>query len=111
MLQVLTWLRGGTRWVLKSPQHLEQFGPLMSTFPDATFVLTHRDLPKTRDTVSFHSGDLARFVNEHLRATFRSIWFVGGGTVCGECLRLGLADELRYSILPIPTPAVTAPFS
>lgn len=43
VLQVLQWLRGGTRWVLKSPQHLEQFGPLVSTFPDATFVVTHRD--------------------------------------------------------------------
>jgi hypothetical protein len=42
-LKVLQWLRGGERWVLKSPQHLEQFGPLVSTFPDATFVLTHRD--------------------------------------------------------------------
>ena len=30
-----------------------------------------------------------------------SIWFVGGGAVSGECLRLGLADEVRYSILPI----------
>ena len=24
-----------------------------------------------------------------------------GGAVSGECLRLGLADELRYSILPV----------
>jgi hypothetical protein len=29
--------------VLKSPQHLEQLGPLLATFPDATFVVTHRD--------------------------------------------------------------------
>ena len=36
-----------------------------------------------------------------LRPTFRTIWFVGGGVVSGECLRLGLADEVRYSILPI----------
>ncbi len=43
ILQVLQWERGGTRWVLKSPQHLEQFGPLAATFPDATFVVTHRD--------------------------------------------------------------------
>jgi hypothetical protein len=43
VLQVLQWRRGGTRWVLKSPQHLEQFGPLVETFPDATFVVTHRD--------------------------------------------------------------------
>ena len=36
-----------------------------------------------------------------LRPRFRGIWFVGGGAVAGECLRLGLADEVRYSILPI----------
>ncbi|ORV42749.1 hypothetical protein AWC02_15520 [Mycolicibacter engbaekii] len=42
-LQALQWLRGGTRWVLKSPQHLEQFPALYATFPDATFVVTHRD--------------------------------------------------------------------
>jgi dihydrofolate reductase len=66
-----------------------------------TFILTSRELPRTRDTVEFYSGDLARFVNGRLRPAFRSIWFVGGGAVCGECLRLGLADEVRYSILPI----------
>ena len=66
-----------------------------------TFVLTGRNLPRTRDTVEFYSGDLAHFVKERLRPAFRSIWFVGGGLVCGECLRLGLADEVRYSILPI----------
>jgi dihydrofolate reductase len=65
------------------------------------FVLTHRDLPRTRDTVEFYSGDLAQLVNERLRPTFRAIWFVGGGVVSGECLRLGLADEVRYSIMPI----------
>ncbi len=65
------------------------------------FVLTSRKLPQTRDTVEFYSGDLAQFVNRRLRPAFRSIWFVGGGVVSGECLRLGLADEIRYSILPI----------
>lgn len=66
-----------------------------------TFVLTSRTLPRVRDTVAFHAGDLASFVNGRLRPNFRSIWVVGGGAVCGECLRLGLADELRYSILPV----------
>ena len=66
-----------------------------------TFVLTRRQLPRTRDTVEFYAGDLAHFVNQRLRLTFRAIWFVGGGVVSGECLRLGLADEVRYSILPI----------
>jgi dihydrofolate reductase len=66
-----------------------------------TFVLTTRDLPRIRESVEFHSGDLARFVNERLRPAFRSIWFVGGSLISGECLRLGLADEVRYSIVPI----------
>ncbi len=43
VLKALQWLRGPDRWVLKSPQHLEQLGPLIETFPDATVVLTHRD--------------------------------------------------------------------
>ena len=66
-----------------------------------TFVLTSRDLPRIRDTIEFYSGDLAQFVNGRLRTTFRKIWFVGGGAVSAECLRLGLADQVRYSILPI----------
>jgi hypothetical protein len=43
VLQILQWRRPGERWVLKSPQHLEQLGPLMTVFPDATVVVTHRD--------------------------------------------------------------------
>ena len=66
-----------------------------------TFVLTSRNLPRTRNSVEFYSGDLSQFVNERLRSEFSSIWFVGGGTVAGECLRRGLADEIRYSVLPI----------
>ena len=66
-----------------------------------TFVLTHRSLPKTRDTVEFYAGDLANLVNERLKLSFRSIWFVGGGAVAGECLRLGLVNEVRYSIVPV----------
>src|SRR6476620_6443812 len=66
-----------------------------------TFVLTRRDLPKTRESVEFYSGELRHLVDERLKPAFRSIWFVGGGTVSGECLRLGLADEVRYSIVPV----------
>lgn len=66
-----------------------------------TFVLTSRELPRIREAVEFYSGDLAQLVNGRLRPSFRSIWFVGGGVVSAACLRLGLADEVRYSILPI----------
>ena len=36
-------LRGGRRWLLKSPQHLEQLPVLAEVFPGATVVVTHRD--------------------------------------------------------------------
>jgi len=66
-----------------------------------TFVLTHRELPRTRYNVELYSGDLGRLVNERLRPAFASIWLVGGGALSTECLRLGLADEVRYSIVPV----------
>lgn len=43
VLKVLQWYRRRDRWVLKSPQHLEQLVPLLETFPDATFAVTARD--------------------------------------------------------------------
>ncbi|WP_372736269.1 sulfotransferase [Nocardioides sp.] len=42
-LQALQHLRGGRRWLLKSPQHLEQLPVLESVFPGLTVVVTHRD--------------------------------------------------------------------
>ena len=42
-LQVLSYLRGPNRWVLKTPQHLEQLGALLDAFPDATIAFTLRD--------------------------------------------------------------------
>ena len=66
-----------------------------------TYVLTRRALPKHRDNVEFYAGDLTELVNQQLKPLFPSIWFVGGGDVCAACLRLGLADEVRYSLLPV----------
>lgn len=43
VLQALTFLRGPQTWILKSPQHCEQLGALIATFPDATVAFTHRD--------------------------------------------------------------------
>ncbi|OWY61461.1 hypothetical protein B7486_63665 [cyanobacterium TDX16] len=70
-LQVLTWLRPGeggvegTRWVLKSPQHLEQLGPLLHTFPDATFVLTHRDPLAVTTSMTTMIAYSARMRSDH----------------------------------------------
>jgi dihydrofolate reductase len=66
-----------------------------------TFVLTRRELRKVRSTVEFYAGELRHLVEERLKPNYRSIWLVGGGNVAGECLRSGLADEVRYSIMPV----------
>lgn len=42
-LKAMQFLRGGHRWLLKSPQHLEQLTVLQRVFPGAVVVCTHRD--------------------------------------------------------------------
>jgi hypothetical protein len=42
-LKALQFLRGGRRWLLKSPQHLEQLPILDRVFPGVVVVCTHRD--------------------------------------------------------------------
>jgi dihydrofolate reductase len=81
--------------------HFEAKGFGWSYGDKPVFVLTRRELPRSRGSVEFFSGDVTELLNRKLRPAFRSIWVVGGGAVCGECLRLGLADDVRYSILPV----------
>ncbi|ORB75153.1 sulfotransferase family protein [Mycobacterium scrofulaceum] len=42
-LKAMQFLRGGRRWLLKSPQHLEQVPVLARVFPGSIVVFTHRD--------------------------------------------------------------------
>lgn len=42
-LKAMQFLRGGRRWLLKSPQHLEQLPVLDRVFGDVVVVFTHRD--------------------------------------------------------------------
>jgi dihydrofolate reductase len=66
-----------------------------------TFVITNRELPSTRKSVEFYSGDLKRLVYETLAPRYGNIWLVGGAMLCQSFLRLGLVDEIRLSIIPI----------
>lgn len=65
------------------------------------FVLTSRVLAKAKPTVEFHSGDLREFFEVQVKPKFKNIWVVGGGELAGACVDADLADEIRYSILPI----------
>lgn len=65
------------------------------------FVLTSRVLACARPTVTFHAGELKPFFDGKLRPRYREIWVAGGGKLAGECVRTGIADEIRYTILPV----------
>src|SRR3984893_7152009 len=66
-----------------------------------TVVVTNRELPSTRKSVEFYSGDLKRLVDEILAPRYGNIWLVGGAMLCQSFLTLGLVDEIRLSIMPV----------
>jgi dihydrofolate reductase len=66
-----------------------------------TIVVTRRELPCTRKSVEFYSGDLAALVHERLAPRYKNIWLVGGAMLCQSFLRLGLVDEIRLMIAPV----------
>ena len=81
-LQILQWFRPRDRWVLKSPQHLEQLGPLLATFPDATVVVTHRDpvavVQSTITMLTYGAGTSYRTPEPHW---YRDYWTDRIGTL------------------------------
>ncbi|HEY6443989.1 MAG TPA: dihydrofolate reductase family protein [Candidatus Acidoferrales bacterium] len=66
-----------------------------------TVVTTKRELPSTRKSVEFYSGDLKKLVEEILAPRYENIWLVGGAMLCQNFLKLGLVDEIRLSIAPV----------
>jgi hypothetical protein len=88
VLQALTWLRGPNRWVLKSPQHLEQLPALLDVFPDATIVVTHRDpVSVIRSAITMLGyGDRVRRKRVDL-AGLADYWIDRVEKLLGACLR------------------------
>ena len=80
-------------------EHALQLGWPYGDIP--TVVVTNRELPCTRDSVEFYSGDLERLVSEILAPRYRNIWMVGGAMLGQSFLRLGLVDEIRLMIAPV----------
>jgi hypothetical protein len=88
VLKALQFLRGGHRWVLKSPQHLEQFGPLFETFPDATFVVTHRDPVAMVTSMATMAAYTGRMYHDPVDPElFGSYWADRLERMLGACVR------------------------
>jgi dihydrofolate reductase len=63
--------------------------------------MTSRELPSTRKSVEFYSGDPKRLLSEKLAPRYGNIWLVGGAMLGQSFLRLGLVDEIRLMIAPV----------
>jgi hypothetical protein len=87
-LQVLTFLKGPNRWVIKCPQHMEQLPVLQKTFPDATYVITHRDpVGSIRSTLSMwlYAARILRTKTDPLEP--KAYWIDRYKTLLSRCVR------------------------
>lgn len=66
-----------------------------------TIVTSHKSLQPIRSNIEIYSGDLHRLVNEQLQPVYKNIWVVGGASLVKDFIQLGLAHEIRLSILPV----------
>lgn len=66
-----------------------------------TIVVSRRNLPIERQSVELYSGELDALVSEKLKPNYQNVWMVGGARLAKEFINLKLADEIRFSVLPI----------
>lgn len=83
----------------KTYEHALELGWTYGEVP--VFVLTKRNLESDKKSVHFLSGDLNEIVSNKLKPEFNNIWMVGGTMLTKEFLRLGLADEINITIVPV----------
>jgi len=65
-LQLLQWRAERRRWVLKWPCHLVALNELLAVYPDASFVVTHRDPVQALASNCSLSALLRSFTHEHV---------------------------------------------
>ena len=80
-------------------EHALQLGWVYGDTP--TVVVTSRNLPSTRKSVEFYSGDLNMLLKERLAPRYCNIWLVGGAMLSQRLLELSLVDEIKLTIAPV----------
>jgi hypothetical protein len=66
VLQLLQWRCPPTRWWLKTPSHMASIDALDAVYPDARFVMTHRDIGAVLPSVCAVKEALSSPVTEHV---------------------------------------------
>ena len=65
VLKLLQWRCPPKRWWLKSPAHMLSMDALDAVYPDARFVMTHRDVGQVLPSVCALYDSLSRVLTEH----------------------------------------------
>jgi hypothetical protein len=65
VLQLLQWRCPPASWWLKTPSHMHAIGDLDRVYPDARFVMTHRDITKVIPSVAAVMSALSASLTEH----------------------------------------------
>lgn len=111
MLKALQWARGEGRWVLMSHEYCAQLRSLITSFPDATIVFTHRDafsstiswatmrayisrLSHAKVDVASIMKDVATRTKSMLQARARDRQFLSGSRVVDVRFSELMSDEL-----------------
>ncbi len=82
VLKLLQWRCPPYRWWLRSPAHMLSIDALDAVYPDARFVMTHRDVGKVLPSVCALYGSLTSVLTERLDplaigAHSREVWSTG----------------------------------
>ena len=77
MLQHLQSKCPGDRWVLKSPSHMSQLDALLTVYPDARIVFTHRDPLRVLPSVVSILYSTAYVRSDQVDAAAMQGWFTG----------------------------------
>ncbi len=65
VLKLLQWRCPPDRWWLKTPAHMLSMDALDAVYPDARFVMTHRDVGKVLPSVCALYDSLSRVLSQH----------------------------------------------
>jgi dihydrofolate reductase len=79
----------------------EEPGSVDYPFSGPVFVLTHRPPESPPPGVTYLSGDIGEAVATARRAAGAKNVEILGADVAGQCLRLGLVDEILVYVMPV----------
>ena len=91
-LKLLQWRCPPTRWLLKTPVHMLSLDALDRVYPDARFIMTHRDPAKVLGSVCSLIGLMYRMTSDEVD---RTLLGQAQAEVWAEALRRAIAFRRR----------------